>query len=111
MTKSRLQRNSCRTIFVNQEALDLIKKKRKVMGYSQRNLAEVLGISAAYWNTIERGTHHPSADVAEKMIEMLDLKDDIISVCPGCGRVKLNLKADRIYPEENIANLKKLDIL
>lgn len=51
---------------------------RKSKGYTQSDLAELVGISRAYLANIERGEHDPSLKVAQSIAKHLGISTDKI---------------------------------
>lgn len=48
-----------------------IQKQRKVLGYTQEELGDKVGISRAYMGYIEQGRYAPSLEVLEKIAKAL----------------------------------------
>ena len=46
-------------------------------GASFRRVGRALGIDWSYWRRLTRGERAPSVQVAERIIEVLDLPDDV----------------------------------
>ncbi len=53
---------------------DVIKKRRKDLGISQLDLAEMSGISLATVKNIERGKGNPSYDTILRIMEVLGIE-------------------------------------
>lgn len=54
--------------------LEQIMERRESLGLSQRDLAELSGVSLRTINAMERGKANPSLDVLSKILEPLGLK-------------------------------------
>ena len=52
----------------------LIKHRRKVLGLTIRDLAELTGMSKTTISEIERGTRNPTFDVLQNIFEFLNLE-------------------------------------
>lgn len=56
-----------------------IRAFRKLKGYTQDEMAELLGVSIAIIGSIERGTRKPDKQILLKISEVLDIdQDDLI---------------------------------
>lgn len=53
-----------------------IKKYRKLMGITQKELADMVGISGAFMSLIEKGTNKPSEDNLKKIANALSISVD-----------------------------------
>lgn len=53
---------------------DVVKERRRVMGISQQDLAEMAGISLATVKDIERGVANPSMKTVARILEVLGLE-------------------------------------
>ena len=53
--------------------LETLAKARRILGLSQRQMADLLGISRCFYTQIEGGTRRPSLDVALKISEVLGI--------------------------------------
>lgn len=51
-----------------------ISARRKILGISQNDLAEMSGVSIATIKNIERGAGNPSFETAEKILSVLGLE-------------------------------------
>ena len=51
-----------------------LKRRRKILGISQTDLAEMSGVSLATIKNIERGKGNPSFATMEKIVEILGMK-------------------------------------
>lgn len=56
----------------------LLKQKRLEKRFTQKNLAEKIGIDRSYYTKIELGEKNPSFNVSLKIKEALQYKDDDI---------------------------------
>jgi transcriptional regulator with XRE-family HTH domain len=53
---------------------DVVKERRRVLGISQQDLAEMAGISLATVKDIERGVANPSMKTVARILEVLGLE-------------------------------------
>ncbi len=51
-----------------------IKSLRRMRGYSQEKLAEIMGVSSKYLSSIERGEENPTLDLFLKLSQGLDVR-------------------------------------
>ena len=56
------------------EIFNELKHRRKILGLSQTDLAEMSGVSLATIKNIERGKGNPSFTIIEKIVEVLGMK-------------------------------------
>lgn len=54
-------------------------------GLSYRQVARALGIDHGYWRRLTLGERCPSGDVAERIIRVLDLDDDLAEALRGAA--------------------------
>lgn len=64
---------------------DVIKKRRKDLGISQLDLAEMSGISLATVKNIERGKGNPSYDTILRIMEVLGIEISFSIRSPFAG--------------------------
>lgn len=62
---------------IQNEILDLIKKRRHQLLISQHDLAEMVGISYIHLARIERGEYFPQFKILIKILEALGLRLEI----------------------------------
>lgn len=56
---------------------DFIAERRKARGIGLRTMADLMGISAAYWSDIEKGRRNPPAmDKIEEVARILELSQE-----------------------------------
>ncbi len=61
------------------------KKILIIKGYSQRKLAKAIDLSTPYLNQIVNGERNPSAEVAKKIVDKLEMKfEDIFFIDDAC---------------------------
>ena len=53
---------------------EVMKSRRKILGISQQDLAEMSGVSLPTVKDIERGTGNPSMSTVSKILEVLGMK-------------------------------------
>lgn len=51
-----------------------LKELREEKGISQKDVAKKIGFTRQYYNMIENGERRPSAEVAQKIAEILDFE-------------------------------------
>lgn len=70
-----------------------IKLQRKKIGYTQDQLAELVGISASFMGHIERGTRVMSLDTFHRLCVVLDMSADVLlDIAPsGQDNAKIQL--------------------
>ena len=61
--------------------MDLVKKKRRLMGMTQAELADKCGVSYQTISNLERGVAY-SKDLLEKVCDILDLEVRIVDMNP-----------------------------
>jgi transcriptional regulator with XRE-family HTH domain len=62
-----------------------IRKAMIIKGYSQSKFAKIINISLPYLNQIINGERFPSAEVAKKIADELDMKfEDIFFINSAC---------------------------
>lgn len=74
---------------------EIIKKKRKQMGMTQRELAERCGVSYQTISNLERGVAY-SKDLLEKVCELLDLGLAIVDNNPIEDEKKVKKNNNRV---------------
>ncbi|MCY9662777.1 helix-turn-helix transcriptional regulator [Paenibacillus chondroitinus] len=58
-----------------------IRAFRKLKGYTQNELADLLGVSIAILGAIERGTRKPDAKIINKISQVLGIEpDELVAV-------------------------------
>ncbi len=57
----------------NNQLAQRIRAFRKLKGYTQNELADLLGVSIAVLGSIERGTRHPDTHILRKISEVLGI--------------------------------------
>ncbi len=60
-----------------------IRAFRKLKGYTQNELAEVLGVSIAILGAIERGTRKPDAKIIREISTVLGIEPEELNVTEG----------------------------
>lgn len=73
---------------------DIIKKKRKLMGMTQKELADRLGVRYQTISNIENGKAY-SKELLEKVCDILDLEVRIVDIKP-IERKKEERKSNRV---------------
>lgn len=53
----------------------MIKEKRKIMGYTQEKMANLLEISLRQYIRIDQENYLPRTDILKKLIDLLQLSD------------------------------------
>ena len=53
---------------------DIMKSRRKILGISQRDLAEIAGVGVATIKDIERGKGNPSFSTVTKILDVLGME-------------------------------------
>lgn len=56
------------------ELTETMKSRRKTLGISQQDLAEMSGVSLATIKDIERGKGNPSLDTVQKILDILGME-------------------------------------
>lgn len=56
------------------ELAETMKSRRKTLGISQQDLAEMSGVSLATIKDIERGKGNPSLDTVQKILDILGME-------------------------------------
>ena len=56
----------------------MIKEKRKILGYTQEDMASILDISLRQYVRIDREICFPRSDILEKLIDTLNLTNEEI---------------------------------
>lgn len=59
---------------------EILRSRRKKLGLSQQQVAELVGISRSFYTRIELGTERPSLDVAFKIAKTLGLDVNIFDL-------------------------------
>lgn len=81
------------------ELKDIIRNKRENLGYTQAQIAELLGLNEIYIERIESGTIKPSLGVLDKLCDILELE------------MLIDTKKDYSADTEQSEDIKKLEKL
>ena len=75
--------------------MDLVKKKRRLMGMTQAELADKCGVSYQTISNLERGVAY-SKDLLEKVCDILDLEVRIVDMNPIEEEEKVKRSNNRV---------------
>lgn len=89
-----------------------LKKVRENLQLSQNIIAAKLGIASAQYNTYERGTRKPSADILAKLADTFNININYLLTGQGKMYLSNSQNADAVeikyYYDEKLANLIKI---
>lgn len=92
----------------------VIKNKRLQKGYTQENLAEVIGKSPGYIGQVERSETYPSAGVLAKIIEVLGIDANTLFFDMEENTLvshEISIRAARLSPEKQAFLLEMISLL